>query len=106
MHHPKNIHLLPPITPVSLLSIDADSAAERLQIFNRKTGELLSHRKLSANNVNIFLPINYSSENNLMCVLLDDNAEFNAAIVDNVKPTPVDLISLDIDNPIPYEPTP
>ncbi|MFT7565811.1 MAG: hypothetical protein ACI846_000097 [Pseudoalteromonas distincta] len=104
MHYPNIKHLSPPINIVSFLELDLDSAAERLQVFNRKDGKMISHRKIHGSRLGIFLPVSYSSESTLMCVMLDDNNEFNAAIIDNVQPIAVDLISFDPNNPLPYEP--
>jgi hypothetical protein len=106
MHSPNIIILQLPPTLVSFLEINADPAAERLQILNRLNGELVAHRRVNSGNTQVFLPLDYSSSSTLMCVMLDDNSEFNAAIVDNVQPILVDLIKFDPINPLPYEPPP
>lgn len=104
MHNPNIKHLIPSFTPVSLLIVDAETTGERLQVFNRTNGKLLAHRKIKTSNFNVFLPANYALVSDLMCLMLDDNAEFNAAIVDHVKPIAIDLVTFDPTNPQPYEP--
>lgn len=106
MHYADIIFLTLQPVPVSFLEFDLDPAAERVQVLNRSTGELISHRSVIGNNLQLFLPFKYSLENDLMCIMLDDNAEFNAAIADNVKPMLVDLVSFNPNNPQPYEPIP
>lgn len=106
MHYPNIIKLPLNPLPVSFLEVDLDLNAERLQIFNRLNGNLISHKRTVGNKLTFFLPLKYSLESILMCVMLDDNAEFNAAILDNVKPMLVDLVSFDPNNPQPYEPIP
>ncbi|MGE6447921.1 hypothetical protein [Pseudoalteromonas tetraodonis] len=92
--------------PISFLLADCDPKSERFQILHRETGQLLRHSRVLNNNFKAILPFKYSQENSLMCVMLDDNAEFNAAILDNVKPMLVDLVTFDPNNPQPYEPPP
>jgi len=104
MHYPNIVHLPPAPTLVSFLEINTDPAAERLQILNRLTGELIAHRRVNSGNTQVFLPLDYSSNSILMCVMLDDNGEFNAAIADNVQPMLIDLVKFDPNNPLPYEP--
>jgi hypothetical protein len=106
MHYPYIVHLPSVPVLVSFLEINTDPAAERLQILNRLSGKLLVHRRTNSGNAQVFLPLYYSSSSTLMCVMLDDNGEFNAAIADNVQPIIIDLISLDPNNPLPYEPPP
>ena len=89
---------------MSYLSVDCDEAAERLQVFNRKSGVLISHKRVVNNKFATFLNSTESVQSNLMCVMLDDDGEFNADIADNVQPILVDLITLDLNNPSSYEP--
>lgn len=98
--------IYPPLKPLlmSYLSVDCDGAAERLQVFNRKSGVLISHKRVVNNKFAVFLNSTESVQSNLMCVMLDDDGEFNAAIADNVQPILVDLITFDPTNPLPYEP--
>jgi len=90
---------------VSHVEIDCDPAAERLQVFDRVTGALIKHLPVVLNkNISFLTATKYSDSQVLMCVLLDDSQEFNAAIQDNVQATLVDLFSFDPANPLPYEP--
>lgn len=106
MHYPNIIKLPLNPLPVSFLEIDLDQNAERLQIFNRLNGNLISHKRTLGNKLIFFLPLKYSLESTLMCVMLDDSEEYNAAILDNVKPIMVNLVDFDPNNPQPYEPPP
>ena len=77
--------------------------AERVLILNRFSGERIAHFRVSDGDNLRVLPIRYSISPSLAVVMFDDNDEFNAAIADNVQPIIVDLISLDTNNPLPYE---
>ncbi len=90
---------------LSFLEVDCDLAAERIQIFDRKTGVILRHLPASTvKNMQIILPVNYSVGPTLMCVILDDNDEFNASILDRVEPMLINIFQFDPTNPLPYEP--
>lgn len=89
---------------VSYLEIDCDIAAERVQVYDRYNGELISHKRVKNGNFKTFLSSVFSTSSNLMCVMLDDDGEFNAVIADHVKPILIDLITFDPTNPLPYEP--
>jgi|GEM_PF-6471151 hypothetical protein len=100
-----NPHLIfnPPLI-FSLMVIDCDSQAERLAIFSRVSMNVLSHSKIiQSRNIVKVLPREYIDEF-LICVAIDDNGEFNAAIADNVQPILIDLVTFDPLNPLPYEP--
>ena len=92
--------------PLSFLLVDCDPKSERLQVLSRTTGDLIRHSKVLNNNFKAILPLKYSQESSLMCVMLDDNSEFNAAILDNVQLMLINLIDFDPNNPQPYEPIP
>lgn len=90
--------------PAAFLHIDTDAEAERLQIFERKTGVLLRHISVKENKIaKLIIPAHYAAEPSLMCVLLDDNEQFNAAIVDHVKPLAIDMRTFDPSVPISNE---
>lgn len=103
MHKPTFIHLSIQPIPMSFLEIDCDVNAERLQVFDRKTGDILSHKRVINGYFKCILNVSYSLENNLICLMLDDSQKYNAAVVDNVKAMTIDLASFDPSNPIPYE---
>lgn len=104
MHIVDLIHLQSNPIELSFLEVDCDLNAERLIIFNRKSGEKLASKRIYQGRFTTFLIKDYSFSNDLMCVMLDDNSEFNAAIADNVQPILIDLVSFDPENPLPYEP--
>lgn len=102
----KPIILWPQLTNiVSALIVDIDPDAERLQIFNRKTGELIWHQRANSKFFRFFSKETANSTD-LMCVILDDNEQFNAQIADHVKCMLVDAVTFDFNNPLPYEPPP
>lgn len=80
--------------------------AERVLILNRNNGEKVALFKvINGNNLRI-LPLEYSASSDLAIIMFDDSGEFNAAVADNVQAIVVDIITLDINNPFPYEPSP
>ncbi|WP_392352491.1 hypothetical protein [Pseudoalteromonas rhizosphaerae] len=94
MHMFSHINVWPSLSlPKSLLEIDADAAAERLQIFERSSGTLIWHQRVSGK-VSRILPVSYSLNASLMCIILDDNSEFNAAISDHVQAEQIDAVTL------------
>ncbi|MBB1354644.1 hypothetical protein [Pseudoalteromonas sp. SR45-5] len=52
----------------------------------------------------IILPLSYSIGPTLICIILDDNDEFNASILDRVQPKLINIFQFDINNPSSYEP--
>lgn len=104
MHIVDFIHLQSNPIELSFLEVDCDLNAERLMIFDRKNGEKLAHKRIYQGRFKTLLRKEYSFSNDLMCVMLDDNLEYNAAIVDNVQPILIDLVSFDPENPLHYEP--
>ncbi|TMS62703.1 hypothetical protein [Pseudoalteromonas sp. S3173] len=92
--------------PVSFIDVDCDPSAERLMIISRESGLLISHKRIFEGRFTAFLEKKYALSNELMCVMLDDNGEFNAAIADNVQAMLINLIDFDPNNPQTYEPIP
>ena len=91
----------------SFLDVDCDQNAERIQIFDRKTGAILRHLPIKlGENMRIILPSSYSIGPTLMCIILDDNDEFNASMLDRVQPELINIFQFDPNNPLPYEPPP
>lgn len=89
----------------SFLEVDCDQAAERIQIFDRKSGVILRHLPVGlVKKMQIFLPASYSTGPTCMCVILDDNNEFNASLLDRVEPRLINIFQFDPTNPHPYEP--
>ncbi|MFK3859283.1 MULTISPECIES: hypothetical protein [Pseudoalteromonas] len=106
MHKPSFILLIPDSLPLSFIDIDCDPSAERIIIVNRKNFELIAHKRIEQSRFTAILKFEYSISNDLMCIMLDDNNEFSAAIADNVQPMLINLITFDPTNPLPYEPPP
>ncbi|MBB1293022.1 MULTISPECIES: hypothetical protein [unclassified Pseudoalteromonas] len=104
MHLFEPIILWPQLTNiVSALSIDVDPDAERLQVFDRKSGTLIWHQRVSGQFFKFF-PKETALNPSLMCVILDDNEQFNAQIADHIQGMLVDAVVFDPTNPLPYEP--
>lgn len=84
-------HILP------FLKVETDVNSERLQVFNRFTGELIWHQRTDGGEtVKRILPAQYIDQNNLLCVLFDDDLTYNAAVVDGVTPQTIDLNNFDM----------
>lgn len=76
----------------SSLELDCDQAAERVQVLERSTGVILRHLPVgNSGNVIINLPFSYSTLPLLMCIILDDNDDFNASIIDRVQSAPFNI---------------
>ena len=89
----------------SFLDVDCDQRAERIQIFDRKTGAILRHLPIKlGKNIRIILPPSYSIAPTLMCIILDDNDEFSASIIDRVQAKLINIFQFDINNQSSYEP--
>lgn len=103
MHVATFIHTQPNPIELSFIDVDCDASAERLMVLNRMTGLLLSHKQVIEGRFTAVLKKEYGISNDLMCVMLDDNGEFNAAIADNVQAMLINLVTFDPNNPQPYE---
>lgn len=99
-------HNITSFRPAAYLEVDTDPKSERLQVFDRLTGEIKSHVLTQGGVVKIILAKEYAYEPNLMCTLLDDDEEYGGEIVDKVQCILIDLNSFDVNNPLPYEPPP
>jgi hypothetical protein len=71
--------------PYGLLSVDPDAAADVLFVFDRLSLGTVYFTKLLGGIVNIRVPINYSTSNDLTILIMDRDGEFNAAVLDGVK---------------------
>mgnify|MGYP003626858256 CR=1 FL=1 len=80
-----------PIRLVSRLQLDIDPLAERLLVLNNRQFNVLHASKIKLGGlVNIILPAIYATTGELSVIIFDDNQEYNAAIVDGVKPELID----------------
>ncbi|GIU22263.1 hypothetical protein [Shewanella sp. MBTL60-007] len=72
------------------LELDLDPLSERHIVTDRKTGETLF---IGNNDIKIhYFDGKYAIDGNLVVTILDDNREYNAAVVDGVKCEAVDLV--------------
>lgn len=104
MHIPDIKHLPLGFVGLSFIDVDCDQNAERLMIINRVSGALIAHKRIEGGKFKAILKEEYALSNDLMCVMIDDNGEYNAAIADNVQSMLINLSTFDINNPQPYEP--
>lgn len=88
----------------AFLEVDTDPNSERIQVFDRKNADLKHHQRTLGGVIKAILPLKYSINPDLMCTLLDDDNEFNGAIIDNVQCIHVELNSFNKNTPQPYEP--
>jgi hypothetical protein len=72
-------------SPYGLLSVDPDADADVLFVFDRLSLGTIYFTKLLGGIVNIRVPINYSTSNDLTVLIMDSDGDFNAAVLDGVK---------------------
>lgn len=83
----------------AFLKVETDVNSERLQLFNRFTGELIWHQRTDGGEtVKRILPAKYIGQSNLLCVLFDDDLTYNAAVADGVTAQTIDLNNFDMTN--------
>lgn len=81
----------------AFIKIETDIKSERLQIFERKSGKMLWHQRTDGGLVvKRLLPAKYIDQADLLCVLFDDNAVYNAAVIDGVTPQTVNVNDFDM----------
>jgi hypothetical protein len=86
---------------LSILEIQTDASSERLMITERHTGNVLWHvRTNGGKTIKRIVPLKYSADPLLMCILFDDNFESNAAIMDGVKSKTINIQTYDVNAPV------
>jgi hypothetical protein len=76
----------------SILNIDCDTDAELLTIIDRKSLSVLINQELSTNSiVSILLPESYATGDKVMVIILDNDGEYNSAVLDGVSAELVNL---------------
>lgn len=83
-------------TSIAILEVSLDADAERLIVMNRITTECLTVlNNTQSNTVKVRLPMDYIVSNNLLLLMVDDDAVFNVSAVDGVNcqivSTPYDM---------------
>jgi hypothetical protein len=80
-----------PVRLVSRLQVDVDPLADRLLVLNNTSFVVLYVCKISFGGVvNIILPAIYGTTGELSVIIFDHNQEYNAVIVDGIKPELID----------------
>ncbi|GGP37284.1 hypothetical protein GCM10009347_01560 [Shewanella algicola] len=82
LHHKSDANI-----PRAKLTLDVDTNAERVQFIDRKLSRHVRTVRVLTNTTSIIvvLPVEYVTKQDLMIVMVDDNREYNAVIVDGVK---------------------
>lgn len=81
---------LPATMYQSMLSVDVDTDAERIAVFNRYTLELLINYRPATAIFKTITPIGYATSNDLIVMIIDDNRVYNAKAIDGVKTEIID----------------
>ncbi|MDF0533671.1 hypothetical protein PY479_05175 [Shewanella sp. A32] len=81
----------PPVFYQAMIEVDADSAAERLLIFNRITGNCYHNVAVSVTGITqLRVPLSHTDNNTLLVGIVDDDGTYNCKFVDGVKAQLVD----------------
>jgi hypothetical protein len=88
------IHDAPSMQPIyrSKLELDLDPLAERFAILDRSNLNTIHTAKVGNNT--FYLNKKFNNGNNLMLVILDDNREYNAAILDGINGQSFDVSTI------------
>ena len=88
-----------PMRTAAFLKITTDNASERLQLIQRKNGELIWHcRTDGGQTIKLLLPIEYANSPLLTCLLFDDSLANNAAVIDGIQCQLIDASTFDMAN--------
>lgn len=84
--------ILPTIqqVPVGLIEIDADPDAEIILIISRESSEVL-FAGVATSLTKVVMPIEYATKNELLVMILDNDRQYNAAVLDGVKASVINL---------------
>lgn len=90
--------VLPKLTKPDLtgmLTLDLDTAAERVAVIDRRDFSVLAHRNIAASKVSglvkIIVPIEYTTGNFLLINMLDDGTTYDLGGADKVQADVVDI---------------
>lgn len=78
------------LLPVGVLEIDMDAAAERITVIDRDLLETV-YANVFTSPLKVVVPIEYATKNGLLVMILDDNAQYNAAVLDGVRASVINL---------------
>ncbi|AUR84132.1 hypothetical protein NVP1049O_23 [Vibrio phage 1.049.O._10N.286.54.B5] len=93
MANPTYIRNLNPIPNynLGLLRVDVDPAAEFIMVYNRRDFSLLGAKSnVESNNLRFKIPVEFTTTNNLLVVMLDMDLTYNAVVLDGVKAELID----------------
>jgi len=85
------------IRTLSLLDFTLDAAGERIAIFDRRDMKLL-HTSTSAPSMKIILPKIYTTNKLILALLVDDDLENQAVVVDGIKAEAIDANTYNINS--------
>ena len=85
----KILNIIP--RPMGLITVDMDIAAERIMVLDRKSGQMILHtiRPPSGVSKNL-VPVSYTTSNNILVGILDDDDVYEAKFIDGVMAELVD----------------
>ncbi|MBB1320615.1 hypothetical protein [Shewanella sp. SR43-8] len=84
--------ILPTIqqVPVGLIEIDTDPDAEIILIISRESSEVL-FAGVAMSLTKVVMPIEYATKNELLVMILDNDKQYNAAVLDGVRASVINL---------------
>lgn len=72
-------------TPRSKLAMDADPQAERFIVMDRYLMRILRVGDFASGHIKtVYLPAGYNTKSDILLLLLDDDKQFNAAVLDGI----------------------
>ncbi|MEL4303117.1 hypothetical protein ACE02Z_16085 [Shewanella xiamenensis] len=75
--------VLPPMFTQAMVTVKADKDAERIAIYDRRNLMLITtSNNVPSNIVKIRVPLEFSTSNNLLVGILDDDLTYNAKFLD------------------------
>lgn len=83
--------VLPPMFTQAMVTVKADKDAERIAIYDRRNLMLITtSNNVPSNIVKIRVPLEFSTSNNLLVGILDDDLTYNAKFLDGCQADLID----------------
>ena len=83
---------LPPVFYQSLLEVDTDINATRVVIMDRYSAKIIANDLLVGGVFKAIIPLEYSTSNNLIVMIIDDDMTYNCEAIDGVTAEVIDGI--------------
>ena len=78
------------LLPVGLLEIDMDVDANRVAIIDRESLNIMYAGGFSPS-LKVVLPIDYATRDGLLVMIIDDDGQYNASVLDGVRTSVANL---------------